>query len=55
MAINNPPLTDNSTLNMVLLEVIREVNLLEQRQLKLLEDIRQATNFADLQVRIDRK
>ena len=55
MAINNPPLTDNSTLNMVLLEVIREVNLLEQRQLKLLEDIRQATNFADLQVRIDKK
>lgn len=55
MAINNPPLTDNSTLNMILLEVIREVNLLEQRQLKLLQDIRQATSFADLQVRIDKK
>ena len=53
--INNPPLTDNSTLNMVLLEIIREVNLIEQRQLKLLADIRASTNFADLQVRIDQR
>lgn len=55
MAINNPPLTDNSTLNMVLLEVIQEVNLIEQRQLKLLADIRAATSFADLKIRIDQK
>ena len=55
MPINNPPLTDNSTLNLVLLEVVREVNLLEQRQLKLLEDIRAATDFADLQTRIDKR
>jgi len=53
--INNPPLTDNSTLNMVLLEIIREVNLIEQRQLKLLADIRASTNFADLQSRIDQR
>ena len=55
MAINNPPLTDNSTLNMALLEVIREINLIEQRQLKLLADIRASSNFADLQTRIDKK
>jgi len=53
--INNPPLTDNSTLNMVLLEIIREINLIEQRQLKLLADIRASTNFADLQSRIDQR
>ena len=53
--INNPPLTDNRTLNMALLEIIREVNLIEQRQLKLLSDIRASTNFADLQSRIDQK
>ncbi len=55
MAINNPPLTDNSTLNIVLLEVVREINLIEQRQLKLLADIRASTSFADLQIRIDQK
>jgi len=55
MAINNPPLTENSTLNMVLLELVREVNLLEQRQLKLLADIRAASDFADLKVRIDQQ
>ncbi len=55
MAINNPPLTDNSTLNLILLEVIREVNLIEQRQLKLLSDIRASSNFADLKIRIDQK
>jgi|TARA_R110000803_G_scaffold59908_1_gene118909 hypothetical protein len=55
MAINNPPLTENSTLNMSLLEMIREINLLEQRQLKLYEDIRKATSFADLQIRIDQR
>ena len=55
MAINNPPLTDNSTLNMILLEVVREINLIEQRQLKLYEDIRLATDFADLKIRIDQR
>jgi len=55
MAINNPPLTDNSTLNIVLLEDVREINLIEQRQLKLLADIRASTSFADLQIRIDQK
>jgi|TARA_R110000751_G_scaffold37153_4_gene90293 hypothetical protein len=55
MAINNPPITENSTLNLTLLEMVRQINILEQAQLKLLTDIRLATNFADLQVRIDKK
>ncbi len=54
MPINNPPLTDNSTLNIVLLELVRQVNFLEQSQLKLLADIRASSNFADLQARIDK-
>lgn len=55
MSIINPPLTESMTLNATLLELIRELNSLEQSQLKLLEDIRKATNFADLQVRIDKR
>ena len=54
MPINNHPLTDNSTLNTVLLELVRQVNYLEQAQLKLLADIRSSSNFADLQARIDK-
>jgi hypothetical protein len=53
MAINNPPLTDNSTLNMSLLEIVTEINLLQQQNVKLLADIRAATDFANLKVRID--
>jgi len=55
MSITNPPLTESMTLNATLLDLVREVNLLEQSQLKLLEDIRKATNFADLQIRIDKR
>ena len=55
MAINNPPLTDNSTLNLTLLELVTEVNLLQQQNARLLDDIRKATNFADLKIRIDKK
>jgi hypothetical protein len=54
MAINNPPLTENSTLNMSLLEIVTEINLLQQQNVKLLADIRAATDFADLKVRIDK-
>jgi hypothetical protein len=53
MAINNPPLTENSTLNMSLLEIVTEINLLQQQNVKLLADIRAATDFANLKVRID--
>jgi hypothetical protein len=55
MAINNPPITENSTLNLTLLEIVRQINILEQAQLKLLTDIRLSTNFADLKIRIDKK
>ena len=54
MAINNPPLTENPTLNMSLLEIVTEINLLQQQNVKLLADIRAATDFADLKVRIDK-
>ena len=55
MSINNPPLTDNSTLNLTLLEMVREINLLEQQRVKLLTDIKNSTNFADLQSRINQE
>ena len=55
MAINNPPITENTTLNATLLELVSEVNLLQSQYIKLLDDIRNATNFADLQVRINKK
>jgi hypothetical protein len=55
MTINNPPITESSTLNITLLELVREVNLLQSQNLKLLQDIRDATNFADLKIRIDQK
>ena len=41
--------------NITLLELVREVNLLQSQNLKLLQDIRDATNFADLKIRIDQK
>jgi len=36
-----------------LLELIKLVNDLEQQNIRLLQDIRDATNFADLKIRID--
>jgi len=55
MAINNPPITENATLNLTLFELVQEVNLLQQQHLKLLQDIRDAADLADLKVRIDQK
>ena len=55
MAILNAPLTNDSALDYTLLELVREVNILQEQNLKLLQDIRSATNFADLKVRIDEK
>ena len=52
MAIQNPPLTQDKTLNFALLELVREVNTSEQRLLKLIETIKTASDFADLQARI---
>ena len=53
MAINNPPITNDSTLNNTLLQLIEQLNLLEQKHLRLLEDIRKASSLSDLQTRID--
>jgi|TARA_R100000541_G_scaffold56685_1_gene66240 hypothetical protein len=55
MAILNAPLTNDSALDYTLFELVREVNILQEQNLKLLQDIRSATNFADLKVRIDEK
>jgi len=53
MALQNPPITDDATLDFTLLEMVRLINELEQKNLKLIKDIRESTNFADLQTRID--
>ena len=52
MAIQNPPITDDDTLNFILLEMVNQVNELEQKNLKLLADIEAASDFADLKIRI---
>ncbi len=52
MAIQNPPLTDNSALNYALLEIIRQVNNNEQRLLQLVDQIKTSADFAELQERV---
>lgn len=52
MAIQNPPLTDNSALNYVLLEIIRQVNNDEQRLLQLIDQIKTSADFVELQERV---
>jgi len=53
MAIQNPPITENPTLDLTLLELITLINSLEQKNLKLINDIRTATSFTDLQTKVD--
>jgi len=53
MAIQNPPLTDNATLNFSLLELVNELNAVEQRLLTLINQIKTAQNFADLQAKVN--
>jgi len=53
MAIQNPPITKDSTLNFALLEIIRELNSSEQRLLKLISQIKSATDFVDLQNKVN--
>ena len=55
MAISNPPQTDDPNVNFILLEIIKELNLRPDEQLKLFADIRAASDLADLKERIDRK
>lgn len=52
MAIQNPPITGDSTLDFVLLEMVRQINELEQKNLQLLADIKSASDFADLQTKV---
>lgn len=52
MANNQPPVTDNRTLNSWLIESTKNVRLLEQELLQLKQDIREATDFADLQKKV---
>jgi hypothetical protein len=54
MAIQNPPLTDDSNLNFTLLELITLVNNLEQKNLTLIENIRTSTDFAQLKTKVDK-
>ena len=55
MAIQNPPITDNPSLNFSLLELIRLLNDLENKNLILVNSIKAATDFADLQARIEKQ
>ena len=52
MAVQNPPITDNPSLDFTLLEMIKLINELEQRNNRLIKDIRESTNFADLQSKV---
>jgi len=53
MPIQNPPITENSSLDFTLLELIRLINDLESKNIKLINDIKDATDFADLQTKVD--
>ena len=53
MAVQNPPSTGNLEVDFILLDLVTFVNSLEQKNLKLINDIREATDLADLQTRID--
>jgi hypothetical protein len=53
MSIQNPPITENPSLDFTLLELIRLINDLENKNLKLINDIKTSTNFADLQTKVN--
>ena len=55
MAIQNPPITEQSALDFTLLEMVKLVNELEQQNIQLIKDIKEATSFADLQAKVNRK
>jgi len=52
MAVQNPPITDQPALDFTLLEVIKLLNDLEQQNLKLIKNIKESTDFADLQNKV---
>ncbi len=53
MAIQLAPITENSTLDITLFELVNLINELEEKNLKLINDISTATNFADLQTKVN--
>jgi hypothetical protein len=53
MAIQQPPITEDSSLNFTLLELINLINKLESDNVALIKDIKAATNFADLQAKVN--
>ncbi len=53
MSVQNPPITEQPALDFTLLEMVRLLNDLEQQNIKLLKDIRESTNFADLQSKVN--
>lgn len=53
MAIQNPPLTEQPSLDFTLLELIKLVNALEEKHNKLIKDIRESTDFAALKVKVN--
>ena len=55
MTIPNPPLTDDKTLNLVLLLLVQEINKLQQKQNTLRSDITEATDFAALQTKVNNR
>tara|TARA_S200002703_G_scaffold18981_1_gene15478 strand:- start:10 stop:177 length:168 start_codon:yes stop_codon:yes gene_type:complete len=55
MSIQNPPITEEPALDFTLLEMVRLLNDLEQQNIKLLKDIRESTDFADLQSKVNQQ
>jgi hypothetical protein len=53
MPIQSPPITEDNNLNFILIEIINQINRIEQDNLKVLADIKAASNFADLQTKVE--
>ena len=54
MPVQNPPITKESALDFTLLEMVKLINDLEQKNNILIRNIRESTNFADLQAKVNR-
>ena len=53
MSVQNPPITEQPALDFTLLEMVRLLNDLEQQNIKLLKAVKESTNFADLQSKVN--
>jgi len=53
MAIQNPPITDNPSVDFTLLELVKLINTLEEKNNKLIKDIRESANFAELKTKVN--